>query len=96
MGTEPGADGFFFAAIVPEARGSLRRQASPDLPGLHPLAGHLVVFTGKLSALGRKDACALVVRLGGLTADDVTSKTTMLVVGLFAVAYVKLIYKRIA
>jgi tetratricopeptide (TPR) repeat protein len=45
------------------------------------LAGQTVVFTGKLSSLGRKDARALVARLGGTTADDVTSKTTMLVIG---------------
>jgi tetratricopeptide (TPR) repeat protein len=45
------------------------------------LAGHLIVFSGKLSALGRKDARALVARLGGVTADDVNGKTTMLVVG---------------
>ena len=46
-----------------------------------PLAGQLVVFTGKLSSLGRKDARALVIRLGGVTADDVNAKTTMLVIG---------------
>ena len=45
------------------------------------LTGQIVVFTGKLSSLGRRDARALVVRLGGETADDVNSKTTMLVVG---------------
>jgi len=39
------------------------------------------VFTGKLSLLGRKDARALVARLGGETADEVSAKTTMLVVG---------------
>jgi tetratricopeptide (TPR) repeat protein len=54
---------------------------SPDLPATHPLAGQLVVFTGKLSSLGRKDARALVARLGGATADDVNGKTTMLVIG---------------
>jgi tetratricopeptide (TPR) repeat protein len=43
--------------------------------------GQLVVFTGKLSSLGRKDARALVARLGGATADDVNAKTTMLVIG---------------
>src|SRR5207245_7846560 len=46
-----------------------------------PLAGQLVVFTGKLSSLGRRDARALVMRLGGATADDVSARTTMLVVG---------------
>jgi len=46
-----------------------------------PLAGQLVVFTGKLSSLGRKDAFALVTRLGGGTAEDVNAKTTMLVIG---------------
>jgi len=54
---------------------------SPDLPGHQPLAGQLIVFTGKLSSLGRRDACALVTRLGGATADDISAKTTMLVVG---------------
>ena len=53
--------------------------SSPNLP--QPLAGQLVVFTGKLSSLGRKDARALVARLGGATADDVNAKTTMLVIG---------------
>ncbi len=46
-----------------------------------PLAGQLVVFTGKLSSLGRKDARALVASLGGTTADEVNARTTMLVVG---------------
>jgi tetratricopeptide (TPR) repeat protein len=51
-------------------------------PSSHqPLAGQLVVFTGKLSSLGRKDARALVTNLGGATADEVNAKTTMLVVG---------------
>ena len=45
------------------------------------LAGQLVVFTGKLSSLGRREARAHVLRLGGQTAEDVNAKTTMLVVG---------------
>src|SRR5215471_7797754 len=49
--------------------------------GSQPLAGHLVVFTGKLSSLGRKEARALVASLGGSTADDVNARTTMVVVG---------------
>ncbi|MGC4085016.1 MAG: tetratricopeptide repeat protein [Vicinamibacterales bacterium] len=53
-------------------------QREPSSPSL---AGELVVFTGKLSTLGRKDARALVERLGGSTADDVNARTTMLVIG---------------
>lgn len=53
---------------------------SPDQQGL-TLRGQVVVFTGKLSSLGRRDARALVSRLGGSTADDVNARTTMLVVG---------------
>jgi tetratricopeptide (TPR) repeat protein len=54
---------------------------SSDLPDRRTLGGQLVVFTGKLSSLGRRDARALVARLGGDTADDVNAKTTMLVIG---------------
>jgi tetratricopeptide (TPR) repeat protein len=55
--------------------------ASSDAPGRLPIEGQVVVFTGKLSSLGRKDARALVTRLGGATADDVNAKTTLLVIG---------------
>src|SRR3954464_7034312 len=63
------------------AHGARVPSLSPDVPESTPLAGQLVVFTGKLSSLGRKDARALVTRLGGATADDVNAKTTMLVIG---------------
>jgi tetratricopeptide (TPR) repeat protein len=53
---------------------------SPE-PNHAPLAGQTVVFTGKLSSLSRKDARALVLRLGGVTAAEVHAKTTMLVIG---------------
>jgi len=46
-----------------------------------PLSGHVVVFTGKLCSLLHKEAQAHVARLGGVTADDLTARTTMLVVG---------------
>jgi tetratricopeptide (TPR) repeat protein len=52
-----------------------------DHSNSRPLSGQLVVFTGKLSSLGRKDACALVARLGGATGDDISARTTMVVVG---------------
>jgi tetratricopeptide (TPR) repeat protein len=51
--------------------------ASPD----GPLRGEIVVFTGKLWSLGKKDARAAVERLGGRTEDDVTLRTTLVVVG---------------
>jgi hypothetical protein len=46
-----------------------------------PFTDQLVVFTGKLSSLGRRDAHELVTRLGGEVAEDVSARTTMLVVG---------------
>jgi tetratricopeptide (TPR) repeat protein len=49
----------------------------PDLP----LTGATVVFTGKLCSLDRKEARAVVERLGGIADDEVTQRTTLLVVG---------------
>jgi tetratricopeptide (TPR) repeat protein len=54
---------------------------SRDLQGPQPLSGQLVVFTGKLSSLGRREARALVARLGGESADDVSARTTIVVIG---------------
>ena len=51
------------------------RVVSPTLFG-----NQVVVFTGRLASLGRKEAFELVQRLGGEAADEVTSRTTMLVV----------------
>jgi tetratricopeptide (TPR) repeat protein len=45
------------------------------------LSGQIVAFAGRLTLLGHKDARALVERLGGTTSEDVSAKTTMLVVG---------------
>jgi tetratricopeptide (TPR) repeat protein len=61
--------------------GGLLPLPSSDLSNESSLTGQLVVFTGKLSSLSRKDARALVARLGGDTAEDVNARTTMLVIG---------------
>jgi len=50
-------------------------------PNSLPLTDHVVVFTGKLSSLGRKEAQATVIKLGGSVSDEVTAKTTMVIVG---------------
>ena len=55
--------------------------ASPPETAPAPLAGERVVFTGRLVSLSRRDARALVSRLGGTPIDDVNAKATMLVVG---------------
>ena len=52
-----------------------------DPPTDQPLSGETVVFTGKLWSFGRKDARALVEQLGGTPDEDVTVRTTLLVVG---------------
>lgn len=44
-------------------------------------SGHVVVFTGKLSSLSRREAQEVVRKLGGLPAEEVSGRTTMLVVG---------------
>ena len=46
-----------------------------------PFADQTVSFTGKLASLGRREAHALVERLGGAVTSGVTARTTMLVVG---------------
>ena len=53
-------------------------EAPPQDPPFH---GQVVVFTGKLESVGRRQARETVERLGGLAVDDVTARTTMLVVG---------------
>ena len=49
-------------------------------------ADQIVTFTGRLGSIGRQEAQALVRRLGGETAGEVTGRTTMLVVGTERVA----------
>lgn len=52
-----------------------------DSPQHLPLSGETVVFTGKLWSLDRKEARAVVERLGGTSEDEVTQRTSLLVVG---------------
>src|SRR5262245_38781780 len=52
-----------------------------DRPDEAALRDETVVFTGKLWSFGRKEAKALVESLGGACDDDVTVRTTLLVVG---------------
>ena len=46
-----------------------------------PFLDQIVVFTGKLASIGHREAYALVERQGGLACDQVTSRTTILVIG---------------
>ena len=50
-------------------------------PSDSPFRDQVVVFAGRLAAVHRRAARQLVERLGGVAADDVTARTTMLVVG---------------
>lgn len=52
-----------------------------DVADRLPLDGETVVFAGKLWSLGHKEARALVARLGGSADDDLTLRTTLLVLG---------------
>jgi tetratricopeptide (TPR) repeat protein len=51
--------------------------AAPDAP----LRGETIVFIGKLWSLDRKDARALVQRLGGQCDDELTHRTTLVILG---------------
>lgn len=46
-----------------------------------PFRDQIVVFTGKLASIGRREAYAVIERQGGLACDQVTSRTTILVIG---------------
>jgi tetratricopeptide (TPR) repeat protein len=52
-----------------------------DSPEHLPFTGERIVFTGKLWSLDRKEARAVVERLGGVDDDELTQRTTTLVVG---------------
>jgi hypothetical protein len=66
----------------PGRSGIVARVSSPtgDVT-LSLLGGECVAFSGRLSSISRKEARALVGRLGGTAVDDVSARTTMLIVG---------------
>jgi tetratricopeptide (TPR) repeat protein len=55
--------------------------SEPPAAAVPILAGESIAFTGRLSSMTRKEARLLVARLGGAAIDDVTGKTTILVIG---------------
>src|SRR4051812_14604393 len=55
--------------------------SSPSSAGGPAFAGHVVAFSGKLANVGRREAQALIHRLGGESSEEITARTTMLVVG---------------
>lgn len=52
-----------------------------DIDKTNPVYGRVVVFTGALSSMERKDAFQIVANLGGIPKDSVTKKTNFLVIG---------------
>ena len=63
------------AKVLPEAKNKVAK------PEKLPLAGQEFVITGRLEASSREEAEARIKALGGTTKDNVTRKTTYLVVG---------------
>ena len=60
---------------------TLQSPQGPRTPIAPSFVGHIVAFTGKLASVGRREASALVKCLGGVAVQEVTARTTMLVVG---------------
>lgn len=52
-----------------------------DIDDTNPLYDKIVVFTGALSTIGRKEAFQIVANLGGIPKDSITKKTNYLVIG---------------
>jgi BRCA1 C Terminus (BRCT) domain len=55
--------------------------SSPSSAGGPVFAGHVVTFSGKLASIGRREAQALIQALGGEASEELTARTTILVVG---------------
>lgn len=52
-----------------------------DIDETNPIYGKIVVFTGSLSSMGRKEAFQIVANLGGIPKDSVAKTTNFLVIG---------------
>lgn len=52
-----------------------------EIDDTNPFFEKVVVFTGALSAMTRKDACQIILNLGGIPEDSLTKKTNYLIVG---------------
>lgn len=75
-----------FGSIVPHHPGhSIKAREIVGIPEMQnedsPLFGKIVVFTGTLERMSRKEAMQLVANLGGKNGDSVTKKTNFLVLG---------------
>lgn len=57
--------------------GSVDVNANPD----HPFYGRTIVFTGKMESMTRNEARTAVVAIGGISPDNLTKDTNILVVG---------------
>ncbi|WP_156911352.1 BRCT domain-containing protein [Arthrobacter sp. CAL618] len=56
-------------------------QPNPNADPAGPLFAQVVVFTGELSGLGREEAMQRVADAGGISANNITKKATMIVIG---------------
>lgn len=65
-----------FQPLSPSGAATIKRDGNPD----GPFAGEVIVFTGALE-IPRRDAADLAASIGCEVADNVTKKTTILVVG---------------
>ena len=52
-----------------------------EIPAGQAFAGEMVVLTGKLSAMGRREASEIIKQQGGDTQSSITGKTTLVVAG---------------
>ncbi len=52
-----------------------------EIDDTNPFFKKTVVFTGALSTMERKDACQIVLNLGGIPEDNLTKKTNYLIIG---------------